>query len=151
MKTSFGRHPYHFLSQHPATYSTGGDTPTLAGEQLYPDEHSFASAGVFVSIGHDVWIGDDVNILDGVRVGHGAVIGTNALVTCDVPPYAVVLGVPGKVLKYRFPQDVITRLLALEWWSWNRALLRQAIDQQLLTGEITALEKFFAAKGSLKV
>lgn len=68
-------------------------------------------------IGNDVWIGHGAVIKAGVQVGHGAVIGSGAVVVKDVPPYAVVVGVPAKVLKYRFEQDIIERLLDVQWWN----------------------------------
>ena len=70
-----------------------------------------------VIIGNDVWIGSHAIVLGGVKIGDGAVIGAGAVVTKDVPPYAVVGGVPAKVLKYRFSQNVIDRLLSIKWWN----------------------------------
>lgn len=69
-----------------------------------------------VTIGNDVWTGHNVNIMAGVNVGDGAVIGAGSVVTKDVPPYAVVVGVPAVVKKYRFPEATIERLLRLKWW-----------------------------------
>ncbi|MDN6856517.1 CatB-related O-acetyltransferase [Pseudomonas sp. CAN2814] len=67
-------------------------------------------------IGHDVWIGRDVLILDGVSIGTGAIIGAQSLVNVDVPPYAIVAGTPARVIRYRFEQPLIERLLASRWW-----------------------------------
>jgi acetyltransferase-like isoleucine patch superfamily enzyme len=69
-----------------------------------------------VTIGNDVWTGHNVNILSGVSVGDGAVIGAGSVVTKDVPPYAIVAGVPGQVRRMRFPERTIERLLRLKWW-----------------------------------
>lgn len=69
-----------------------------------------------IRIGHDVWIGDRVIVMQGVTIGHGAVVAANAVVTRDVPPYAIVGGVPAKVISYRFSPDIIERLLAVAWW-----------------------------------
>ena len=68
-------------------------------------------------IGCDVWIGHGATIKQGVKIGHGAVVGSNAVVTKDVPPYAIVGGAPAKVLKYRFDNDTILALLKSEWWN----------------------------------
>ena len=70
-------------------------------------------------IGNDVWIGREAVIMPGVTIGDGAIIGTRAQVSRDVPPYAVVVGNPGKVVKLRFPPDVVSALLAIRWWDWD--------------------------------
>ena len=69
-------------------------------------------------IGNDVWIGHRATIMPGITVGDGAIIATNATVTKDVPAYAVVGGNPAKVIKMRFSDAEIARLLALQWWDW---------------------------------
>lgn len=74
-------------------------------------------------IGNDVWIGADVVISDGVTIGDGAVIATGAVVTKDVLPYAVVGGIPAKIIKFRFDQRTIDRLLAVKWWQFDVANL----------------------------
>lgn len=69
-----------------------------------------------VTIGNDVWMGHNVNVLSGVNVGDGAVIAAGAAVTKDVPPYAMVAGVPATIKRFRFSQDIIDRLLRSKWW-----------------------------------
>ena len=73
-----------------------------------------------VKIGSDVWIGANAIVLRGVVIETGAVVGAGAVVTKDVPPYAVVVGVPAKIIKYRFPQHKINRLLISEWWEKDK-------------------------------
>ena len=80
-----------------------------------------------VHIGNDVWIGRDVKILKNVSIGDGVVIGTGALVSRDVPPYAVVVGNPAEVKKYRFEESIIHDLLTIEWWNWPIEVIREAI------------------------
>jgi virginiamycin A acetyltransferase len=70
-------------------------------------------------IGNDVWIGREAVIMPGVRIGDGAIIGARAQVTRDVPPYAVVVGNPGRVAKMRFPPETVEALLAIRWWDWE--------------------------------
>lgn len=70
-------------------------------------------------IGNDVWIGANAVIMHGVVVGDGAIIGAGAIVTKDVPSYAIVVGVPGKILRYRFPRETVRRLLRLRWWQYT--------------------------------
>lgn len=80
-----------------------------------------------VVIGNDVWVGWEAMILSGVTIGDGAVIGARALVTKDVPPYAIVGGVPAKVIKYRFGPERTQELLALKWWDWPLSKIKENI------------------------
>ncbi|TMU96436.1 DapH/DapD/GlmU-related protein [Brucella haematophila] len=80
-----------------------------------------------VVIGNDVWIGHGAVITPGVTVGHGAVIGANAVVTRDVAPYTVVGGVPAKLIRKRFDDAAIERLLKLNWWDWPVEKLFEAV------------------------
>ncbi len=83
-----------------------------------------------LSIGNDVWIGANAVILPEVNsVGDGAVIGAGAVVSRDVPPYAVVLGNPGRVVKYRFPPEVVARLLEEKWWEQDLPELASRIRE----------------------
>jgi virginiamycin A acetyltransferase len=72
-----------------------------------------------IIIGNDVWIGAGAIILPEVTVGDGAIIGAGTVVTHDVPPYAIVVGVPAKILRYRFTQNQINQLLEIAWWNWD--------------------------------
>lgn len=71
-----------------------------------------------IVIGNDVWIGYEALILAGVTIGDGAIIGARAVVTKDVPPYAVVAGVPAKPIRSRFDAVTIQKLQTLRWWDW---------------------------------
>lgn len=82
------------------------------------------SDGALVRIKNDVWIGDRVVIMSGVTIGDGAVIGAGAIVTKDVEDYSIVVGVPAKHLKYRFPPEIIAKLQALRWWELDHHLLK---------------------------
>lgn len=72
-----------------------------------------------IRIGNDVWIGEGVFIRRGVTVGDGAVIASRAVVTIDVPPYAIVGGIPAKVIRYRFEPEIVDELLRLQWWAYG--------------------------------
>lgn len=97
-----------------------------------------------IKIGNDVWIGTGVQIMSGVTIGHGAVIAANATVTNDVPPYAIVGGVPGKILKYRFSREMIESLLQLKWWDWTVDKIKNnkqifSLDEEELFDEVIRL------------
>jgi phosphonate metabolism protein (transferase hexapeptide repeat family) len=79
-------------------------------------------------IGHDTWIGHNAQIKPEVTVGHGAVVASGAVVTRDVPAYAIVAGVPARVIRMRLPEDLAARMIALAWWDWDHARLRAALE-----------------------
>ena len=112
----------HARTQHPCV----GD-PNLAcagnGQAIpgYPKPHSVDR----IAIGHDVWIGRNAVLLGGCSVGHGAVVGAYAVVAGDVPPYAVVVGNPARVIRYRFDAETVAKLLDLEWWHWPDAVIAE--------------------------
>lgn len=79
---------------------------------------------VKTTIGNDVWIGNGAIIINGIKIGDGAIIGAGAVVTKDVPPYSIVAGVPAKVIKKRFDDITISRLLKIRWWDWPREIIK---------------------------
>ena len=79
-------------------------------------------------IGNDVWTGRNVSIMAGVTIGDGAVIGTGAVVTHDIPPYAIAVGVPARVIKYRFSTEQIEALESIEWWNWDDETIASRYD-----------------------
>lgn len=91
-----------------------------------------------IVIGNDVWIGYDAIIMSGVKIGDGAIIGTRAIVTKDVPPYTIVGGTPAKVIKKRFHDDTILKLLKIKWWDWPCEKIQSNI-QYIQSGEIDKL------------
>jgi len=83
-----------------------------------------------VYIGNDVWIGNGVLILSNVTIGDGAVIGANCVVSKNVPPYAVAVGNPMRIIKYRFEDKIIEKLIKIKWWNWSREKIK--INSKLL-------------------
>jgi len=95
-----------------------------------------------------VWVGKGAVSLSGVRVGHGAVVGTRAVVTKDVPPYSVVVGNPARVVKLRFDNATVSRLLKVAWWDWSHERIGEALDQGgLLSEDIGAFLDWAERKG----
>jgi len=80
-----------------------------------------------IVIGNDVWIGYGVTILSGVTIGDGAIVAANSCVVKDVPPYSIVGGVPAKVIKYRFDDETIGKLLKIRWWDWDEQKIRDSV------------------------
>ena len=85
-------------------------------------------------IGHDTWIGHGSMIKPGVSIGNGAVIGQGAVVTKDIPAYAVAVGVPAKVIYYRFDEETIRKLESIKWWDWSHEKIKENFDD--FTGNI---------------
>lgn len=92
-----------------------------------------------IVIGNDVWIGFEAVIMPGVHIGDGAIIGTRAVVTKDVPPYAIVGGVPAKIIRKRFTDSVIDDLLKIKWWDWPYEKISDNLDK-IRGGKIDTLK-----------
>lgn len=91
-----------------------------------------------IVVGNDVWIGYEAVILSGVTIGDGAIVAARAVVTKDVPPYTIVGGVPAKIIRPRFPEDVIKRLQSLRWWDWPEEKLQLHLAA-IQSGRVEAL------------
>jgi acetyltransferase-like isoleucine patch superfamily enzyme len=106
-----GIHKTDGISTHPVFYLS--NTPLV---KKYSNRDVFESSKRTV-IGHDVWIGEKSIVLDGVEIGTGAIIAAGSVVTKNVDPYAIVGGVPAKLLKFRFTENEIEAILYSEWWN----------------------------------
>ena len=78
-----------------------------------------------IIIENDVWIGAKSTIMSGITIHNGAVIAAGSTVTKDVPPYSIVAGNPGRVVKYRFNEDQIEKLLNISWWNWEEKKIKE--------------------------
>jgi phosphonate metabolism protein (transferase hexapeptide repeat family) len=118
-----GNHPLERVALSHFTYRS-------SAYGLGPDDGEFFQwrRDHHVTLGHDVWIGHGTIVLPGTRIGSGAAIGAGAVVTKDVPPFAIVVGVPGRVLRYRFPPHIVEALTRVAWWDWPHARLKEAIE-----------------------
>lgn len=129
VRTVNGRHPTtKFVSTHPAFFSTAKQNGMSFVSKNKFSEHIFVSDNYGITIGNDVWIGGGVTILEGVCIGDGAIIAAGAVVNKDVPPYAIVGGIPAKIIKYRFSSDEIAALLEIKWWDWDNQRIREMAD-----------------------
>ncbi|OMD38021.1 hypothetical protein BSK56_30730 [Paenibacillus borealis] len=112
-------HPHNWVSTHPILYDENfryitNNENTLKGKVIIED---------------DVWIGFNSIILDGVKVGKGSVIGAGAVVTKDVMPYSIMGGVPARLIKYRFSEEIISELLKIDWTNWDEETLKNNIEE----------------------
>lgn len=111
--SGWGIHPTDSLSTHPMFYSTRCQNGfTLSSTNKIQEYKN-------ITIGNDVFIGMNVTILDGVVIGDGAIIGAGSVVSKDIPPYAIAVGNPIRVLRYRFDDETIESLLKIAWWNWT--------------------------------
>lgn len=117
-------HPTWRATLHHFTYRAGDYWPDADHETAFFDWRRQNA----VTIGHDVWIGHGATVLPGVTIGNGAVIGAGAVVSKDVAPYAIVGGVPARLIRERFDAVVGARLDRLAWWGWSHQRLRDALD-----------------------
>jgi len=131
-------HPYSHAAQHHFLYRS-----SYYWDDVSDDAAFFAArAARRTRLGADCWIGHGAIIKPDVEVGIGAIVASGAVVTKDVAPFAIVAGVPARVVRLRFAPKVIERLLALAWWDWDHARLREALpDFRSLQAE-AFLEKY---------
>ncbi|WP_227699043.1 CatB-related O-acetyltransferase [Spirosoma radiotolerans] len=118
--SGMGIHPTNGISTHPAFYSSKKKSKITYCHSTFVEEHRP------VHIGNDVFIGANVTILDGVKIGDGAVIGAGSVVSKDIPPYAIAVGCPIKIIKYRFPENIIDDLMSIKWWNQEDVTLMRA-------------------------
>lgn len=113
LKAGHGIHPINGISTSPIFYSINN-----ALEKTLTKENKINERKPII-IGNDVWIGMNATILDGVNIGNGAIVAAGAVVTKDVPAYAIVGGIPAKVIKYRFDEEKIQKLNEIKWWDFS--------------------------------
>lgn len=149
-------HPTHMTSTHPVFYSDWlqsrqsqpNQRSPLHNEQITFQQELRNHLSIIktmkqhnqtfgrITIGNDVWIGYGAFIRRGVTIGDGAIIASHAVITKDVPPFAIVGGLPAQVLRYRFDDNIIERLLTLQWWKYGLELFHHAqIDPTTLSPE----------------
>lgn len=114
-----------------------GNVPELQGERGRVEQRARGE----IIIQNDVWIGHGAVIMDGVTIHNGAVVATNAVVTKDVPPYAIVGGNPAKVIRYRFDESTIQKLESIAWWDWESEKIIE--NKAKMRGEVKEFANYF--------
>lgn len=138
-RIGLGPHPTNYLTPHSIFYKNNpwGFHPDWVAKINFSDKKP-------ITIGNDVWIGSRSIVMDGVTIGDGAIVAAGSVVTKDVPPYAIVGGVPAKIIKYRFSDDIIKRLLEVKWWNLSDEKISEIIDLfHIENPTIEDLNKFF--------
>jgi virginiamycin A acetyltransferase len=128
-----GNHRTTSASTYPFQIFGGGWVGRFAGEYDFPNRGDTV-------IGNDVWTGWQSTILPGVKIGDGAIVGAKAVVAADVPPYAVVVGNPARVVKMRHDPKTVARLLEIRWWDWDIAKITRNLEA-ISGGDIAGLER----------
>ena len=132
-----GNHRTDWISMYPPNAFAISHGKYLRSRKGHP-----SSKGNVV-IGNDVWIGYRVTILSGVHIHDGAVVAAGAVVTKDVPAYSIVAGNPARVVKYRFSEEVIKKLLLIKWWNWSDEKVEKNVND-LLSSDISKFVKRFS-------
>ncbi|MES0872720.1 CatB-related O-acetyltransferase [Sinimarinibacterium thermocellulolyticum] len=134
----FSTHMFAFTQREylPRFYELA-DAARLAPDGPTPTPFAIAPKTV---IGHDAYVGAGAFVKRGVTIGVGAVVAARAVVTRDVPPYAIVAGTPARILRYRIPERLIERMLALQWWRYDLAPHKHRVDFADVVGTLSYLE-----------
>jgi phosphonate metabolism protein (transferase hexapeptide repeat family) len=117
-----GNHPLHRVALSHFTYRSSAYGLGDDDAAFFDWRRSYRAV-----LGNDVWIGHGAIVLPGIKIGNGAAIGAGTVVSKDVPPFAVVVGVPGRVVRHRFPPDIVAALERIGWWDWSHDQLRDGL------------------------
>lgn len=141
VKIMGGQHPQHRFTTSTITYHKEFE---YMANKFFKKEWRISEFNTELPdpvIGNDVWIGEDAVIKGNVIIGDGAIIASNAVVTKSIPPYAIVAGIPAKIIKYRFSKEIISELLELKWWNYRYVDLPDNLQHTEINKFIAALSK----------
>jgi virginiamycin A acetyltransferase len=127
--TSSANHQMNGFSTYP--FAVFGDPWASGYQPNWPNKGD-------TIIGNDCWLGHESTVMPGVTIGDGVIVGAKSVVTKDVPAYAIVAGAPAKVIRMRFSDEVISKLLALRWWDWPIATINDNL-QHIVDADIDKL------------
>lgn len=130
-------HPLERASLHHFMYRSASYWDDAEDDAAWFDHRRTRRA----QIGHDTWIGHNAQVKPEITIGTGAVVASGAIVTHNVPDYAIVAGVPAKQIRWRHPPQIAEQLLALAWWDWDHARLRDTLDDFRRLDATAFLEK----------
>lgn len=149
VRCNAGRHPYTYpyVSTAPCFFSLNKNSQngsTFATRQEY-DEYAYVDQDKkrAITIGNDCWIGEGAFLVGGISIGDGAVVLAHAVVTKDVPPFAIVGGVPAKIINYRYSQEDIDFLLRIKWWNNSLDWFK---THWYLLNDFEKLKKYYASE-----
>lgn len=151
-------HPYDWFTTHPFAFTRPSHMPNMYAlpdfARLAPEEsdgRSFADdAPNDTSVGHEAYIGAGSFVKRGVTIGDGAIVGARSVVTRDIPAFSVAVGSPAKVVRLRFPERLVERFIALQWWRYDLAPWKHGVDFSRVEETLAFLEERKAA-GELKI
>ncbi len=115
-------HPLKYVTSHAFLYS-----PNHSSKLIHP-KHTMEDFNKKTTIGNDVWLGQNVIITNGANIGNGAIAAAGSVITKDIPDYAIVAGVPARIIKYRFNPEQIEKLNSIKWWDWSLETIAERYD-----------------------
>lgn len=119
-----GVHPLDKLSTSPVFYDRDN---CFHIENFIASSHDCSKTPI-VTLGNDVWVGENCFIKAGITIGDGVIVGAHSVITKDIPPYAIVAGIPAKIIRYRFSEEKIKDLLEMQWWNWNDSKIQANLN-----------------------
>ncbi len=135
-------HPGHIPPKDYSEFRVSTYPVAMLSKEGWLPEYELPEKRNFILIGSDVWIGANSIILPGIKIGHGAIIGAGSVVTHNVTPYAIVAGSPARLVRFRYSEDQIRKLLKIAWWNWTDEKIAENVAY--FYGEVEKfIEKFF--------